>query len=175
MRPALAVADVFRRHGVAFRHSHGAHLGRVERRVMAAVEQCRTAALGGHVEQCGDCGLVRHAYNSCLMGKFSNGESKATLPSLMLLLGRFALHYCGIPEQGDQLVRRPEGAFAQVWRHDRLDRFELFSGIAARVDFGACQGGMPQPKGHLADVLGRLQHDHRAGVPQDMRRDPLAL
>ena len=65
MRPALEVADVFRRHGAAFRHSHGAHLGRVERRVMSAVEQCRTAALGGHVEQCGDCGLVRHAYNSC--------------------------------------------------------------------------------------------------------------
>ena len=60
MRPALEVADVFRRHGAAFRHSHGAHLGRVERRVMSAVEQCRTAALGGHVEQCGDCGLVRH-------------------------------------------------------------------------------------------------------------------
>ena len=65
MRPALEVADVFRRHGAAFRHSHGAHLGRVERRVMSAVEQCRTAALGGHVEQCGNCGLVRHAYNSC--------------------------------------------------------------------------------------------------------------
>jgi hypothetical protein len=65
MRPALEVADVFRRHGEAFRHSHGAHLGRIERRVMSAVEQCRTAALGGHVEQCGDCGLVRHAYNSC--------------------------------------------------------------------------------------------------------------
>jgi hypothetical protein len=65
MRPALEVADVFRRHGEAFRQSHGAHLGRVERRVMSAVEQCRTAALGGHVEQCGDCGLLRHAYNSC--------------------------------------------------------------------------------------------------------------
>ena len=65
MRPALEVADVFRRHGEAFRHSHGAHLGRVERRVMSAIEQCRTAALGGHVEQCGDCGLLRHAYNSC--------------------------------------------------------------------------------------------------------------
>ena len=65
MRPALEVADVFRRHGEAFRHGHGAHLGRVERRVMSAIEQCRTAALGGHVEQCGDCGLVRHAYNSC--------------------------------------------------------------------------------------------------------------
>jgi hypothetical protein len=65
MRPVLEVADVFRRHGEAFRHSHGVHLGRVERRVMSAVEQCRTAALGGHAEQCGDCGLVRHAYNSC--------------------------------------------------------------------------------------------------------------
>src|SRR6476619_5540393 len=32
---------------------------------MAAIELCRTRALGGHVEQCGDCGLVRCAYNSC--------------------------------------------------------------------------------------------------------------
>ena len=32
---------------------------------MAAIEACRTPALGGHVEQCGDCGLVRCAYNSC--------------------------------------------------------------------------------------------------------------
>src|SRR3954467_9964912 len=65
MRPTLEVADVFRRHGAAFRDRHDAHLGRVEQRGMAAVEQCRTPALGGHVEQCGDCGLVRHAYNSC--------------------------------------------------------------------------------------------------------------
>ena len=36
-----------------------------ERRIMAAIEVCRTPALGGHVEQCGDCGLVRCAYNSC--------------------------------------------------------------------------------------------------------------
>ena len=78
MRPALEVADVFRRHGDAFRHAHAAHLGRIERRVMAAITACRTAALGGHVEQCGDCGLVRHAYNSCLMGKSSNGELAAT-------------------------------------------------------------------------------------------------
>ena len=65
MRPTLEVADVFRCHGEAFRRSHGAHLGRIERRVMAAIELCRTPALGGHVEQCGDCGLVRCAYNSC--------------------------------------------------------------------------------------------------------------
>jgi hypothetical protein len=65
MRPTLEVADIFRHHGEAFRRGHGAHLGRVERRVMAAIEVCRTPALGGHVEQCGDCGLVRCAYNSC--------------------------------------------------------------------------------------------------------------
>jgi len=77
MRPTLEVADVFRRHGAAFLDQHNAHRGRVERRVMAAIETCRTPALGGHVEQCNDCGLVRCAYNSCLMGKFRNGESRA--------------------------------------------------------------------------------------------------
>src|SRR3546814_15868675 len=40
-------------------------LARVERRVMSAIELCRTAALGGHIELCSACGLVRHAYNSC--------------------------------------------------------------------------------------------------------------
>jgi hypothetical protein len=59
------VADIFRRHGDEYRHKHDGHLGRIERRVMAAIEACRTALLGGHAEQCTDCGLVRHAYNSC--------------------------------------------------------------------------------------------------------------
>ena len=74
MRPALEVADIFRHHGAAFRQAHAAQLGRTERRVMAAIEACRTASLGGHVEHCADCGFVRNAYNSCLMGKSSNGE-----------------------------------------------------------------------------------------------------
>ena len=65
MRPALEVADVFRRHGPAYRHAHADHLGGTERRVMAAIEACRTPVLGGHVEHCADCGLVRCAYNSC--------------------------------------------------------------------------------------------------------------
>jgi len=74
MRPALEVADIFRRHGDAFRATQGDRLSRDQRRVMAAIEACRTATLGGHVEQCDDCGMVRVAYNSCLMGKFRNGE-----------------------------------------------------------------------------------------------------
>jgi hypothetical protein len=65
MRPALEVADIFRRHGPAYRHAHAERLGGTERRVMAAIEACRTPVLGGHVEHCADCGLVRCAYNSC--------------------------------------------------------------------------------------------------------------
>jgi hypothetical protein len=63
--PDLEVADVLRRHGEAYRHAHAGHLGRVEQRVMSAITACRTAALGGHVEACDDCGATRIAYNSC--------------------------------------------------------------------------------------------------------------
>ena len=52
----LEVADIFRRHGEAYRQAHDGHLGRVERRMMSAIELCRTAELGGHVEGCADCG-----------------------------------------------------------------------------------------------------------------------
>lgn len=65
MHSELEVADVFRRHGHAYRVAHDGHLGRVERRVMSAIELCRTAALGGHVEACEDCAHTRVAYNSC--------------------------------------------------------------------------------------------------------------
>ena len=46
MRTALEVADIFRRRG-AYRSAHDAHMGRVERRIMGAIEVCRTASLGG--------------------------------------------------------------------------------------------------------------------------------
>jgi hypothetical protein len=65
MCPELEVADIFRRHGDAFRTAQRGRLSPDQRRVMAAIEACRTAALGGHVEQCNDCGVVRVAYNSC--------------------------------------------------------------------------------------------------------------
>jgi hypothetical protein len=65
MSAALELADIFRRHGDAYRQAHAGHLGRIERRVMSAIELCRTAELGGHSEVCTSCGLVRCAYNSC--------------------------------------------------------------------------------------------------------------
>jgi hypothetical protein len=61
----LEVADIFRRHGAAYRDAQAGSLSRGQRRVMTAVEACRTAVLGGHVEQCEDCGETRVAYNSC--------------------------------------------------------------------------------------------------------------
>jgi hypothetical protein len=64
-RPKLEVADIFRRHGAGWRTANAAHIGPAQRRVMTAIEICRTAALGGHVERCQDCAQVRVAYNSC--------------------------------------------------------------------------------------------------------------
>jgi hypothetical protein len=64
-RPKLEVADIFRRHGAAWRAANEAHLSLAQRRVMTAIEVCRTAALGGHVERCEDCAHTRIAYNSC--------------------------------------------------------------------------------------------------------------
>ena len=65
MRPQFEVADVFHRHGEAYIHAHGEQIARVERRVMSAIQLCRTAALGGHTEACDSCGFARNAYNSC--------------------------------------------------------------------------------------------------------------
>jgi len=64
-RPTLEVADIFRRYGDAYRAAAGPWLSTAHRRVMTAIETCRTAPLGGHVEQCDACGQQRIAYNSC--------------------------------------------------------------------------------------------------------------
>ncbi len=61
----LDVADVFRRYGDPYRDDAGPSLSMAQRRVMTAIAQCRTAALGGHVEQCDHCGHTRVWYNSC--------------------------------------------------------------------------------------------------------------
>jgi len=64
-RQALEVADIFRDHGPAWRREQAGHLSLQQLKVMSAIEHCRTAALGGHVEQCPDCGHTQIAYNSC--------------------------------------------------------------------------------------------------------------
>ena len=64
-RPRLEVADVFHRHGADWRRANAGHVSLGQLQVMSAIEQCRSATLGGHVERCQDCGHSRIAYNSC--------------------------------------------------------------------------------------------------------------
>jgi hypothetical protein len=65
LRPSLEVADIFRDHGAAWRAANAGHVSLDQLKVMSAVEQCRTAALGGHVARCEDCAHEHIAYNSC--------------------------------------------------------------------------------------------------------------
>jgi hypothetical protein len=66
-RPVLEVADIFRGHGAAWRQANAGHVGLGQLKVMAAIENCRTAALGGHVARCENekCAYTQIAYNSC--------------------------------------------------------------------------------------------------------------
>ncbi len=64
-RPPLEVADIFRACGVAWRTAQAGRISFGALKVMAAIERCRTAALGGHVARCQDCAHEFIAYNSC--------------------------------------------------------------------------------------------------------------
>jgi predicted Zn-ribbon and HTH transcriptional regulator len=64
-RERLEVADIFRAHGAAWRRARAGHVSLAQLKVMSAIERCRTAALGGHVAACQDCGHSHIAYNSC--------------------------------------------------------------------------------------------------------------
>jgi hypothetical protein len=65
LRTSLEVADIFRAEGAGYRAVQADHLSLIQLKVMSAIENCRTAALGGHVDACEDCGHQRLAYNSC--------------------------------------------------------------------------------------------------------------
>ena len=64
-RSALEVADIFRDHGPAWRKANAGHISLGQLKVMSAIERCRTAKLGGHVQQCAECKHTVIAYNSC--------------------------------------------------------------------------------------------------------------
>src|SRR5205809_3795615 len=64
LRPKLEVADIFREHGAAWRSANAGHVSLDQLKVMSAIERCRTAALGGHVERCEKCSHTVIAYNS---------------------------------------------------------------------------------------------------------------
>ena len=93
MRASLEIADIFRAEGAGYRAAQAGHPSLTQLKVMSAIENCRTAALGGHVDACEDCGRLRVAYNSCLMGKIRNGESAieraSDMAAFCMVRGRF--------------------------------------------------------------------------------------
>ncbi len=64
-RSRLEVAEVFQQYGQSYRQRYGPSLSPEQWRVMNAIERCRTAALGGHVDRCDQCGHEHISYNSC--------------------------------------------------------------------------------------------------------------
>jgi len=116
-RSRLEVADVFHRHGADWRRANAGHVSLGQLQVMAAIEQCRSAALGGHVERCEDCGHSRIAYNSCRNRHCPKCQGAAAEDWLAAREGRSAagrlfprrLHAAGrdrpdrLPEQGGRL------------------------------------------------------------------------
>jgi hypothetical protein len=104
----LEVADIFRVHWPAWRQT--AHLSLGQLKVMSAIEQCRTAALGGHVLRCSGCAKVEIAYNSCLMGshfEWGVDVSREREPGSPRSCNS-PLKLC--PKHGDDLVGRPKRA-----------------------------------------------------------------
>jgi hypothetical protein len=65
MKRLLEVAHIFRAFGAAYRDAHAQKMSLRHLRAMRAIEICRTAELGGHVEECDRCGALRISYNSC--------------------------------------------------------------------------------------------------------------
>ena len=70
IRPTLEVADIIRAQGEHFIERSQSWLTWAQRKVLYAIERCRTAALGGHRDRCARCGHRAISYNSCLMGSF---------------------------------------------------------------------------------------------------------
>lgn len=63
MKPRYEMADIFRLYGDKYRKTHV--MSEEQRKVMGAIEACRTSQLGGHTEICDNCGTVQNSYNSC--------------------------------------------------------------------------------------------------------------
>jgi hypothetical protein len=64
------VADVFRTYEKDFFEKWGHVLNAQQRKAFEAIRDCRTAALGGHLDACSKCGHEAVSYNSCIMGSF---------------------------------------------------------------------------------------------------------
>jgi hypothetical protein len=158
-RPKLEVADIFRGHGAVWRSANAGHVSLDQLKVMTAIERCRTAALGGHVERCEKCAHTVIAYNSCLMGKFRNGELADDRIGLSVDFKRFRSPLRKALGQDAQLVRRSKGPFARMlWNKASMasgPRPCRFPWCRASILQGDIPNTLCRPKRDLATQLSR--------------------
>jgi hypothetical protein len=158
-RPPLEVADVVRACGAAFLARHGASLAAVQRRALADVAACRTAALGGHVRRCGACGHEAIAYNSCRNRHCPKCQGARTAAWLQ----REAAWL--LPVDYYHLVfTLPAAVAAVVWQNQRWGYTTLFRAAQATLRAVAAD-----PK-HLGAQVGLLAVLHTWG--QDLHYHP---
>ena len=158
-RPPLEVADLVRVHGAAFLARHGAGLSATQRRALADVAACRTAALGGHVQRCVACGHEEIAYNSCRnrhCPKCQGAQTAAWLQREAALL---------LPVEYFHVVfTLPPAVAEMVWQNQRCGYTLLFR--AAQETLRAVAAN---PK-HLGAQVGLLAVLHTWG--QDLHYHP---
>jgi Transposase zinc-binding domain len=126
--PRLEVADIFRAHGPVWRDAGRGHFSLGQLKVMSAIEQCRSAALGGHALRCSACEEPQIAYNSCRNRRETDrGDRQLGMAMVLHALGRkaeaaAALAWCIKEEAGTQAYRiadiyalRGQSAEAMRW------------------------------------------------------------
>src|SRR5262249_2745718 len=158
-RPPLEVAGVSCGHGAAFLGRHGDGLSALQRRALAEVANCRTAALGGHVQRCGQCGHEAIAYNSCRnrhCPKCQGSRTAAWLQREASWLLPVAYYHV--------VFTLPAAVAAVVWHNHRWGYTALFQAAHAALREVAAN-----PK-HLGAQVGLLAVLHTWG--QDLHYHP---
>jgi len=175
MRPPLEVAHIFRQHGDDFRLTHS--LLPEQRRVMRAIERCRTAALGGHVEQCDACGHQRIAYNSCRNRHCPKCQSLAKARWLQARLAEQEAFFVSFFGREDSSPLSKFLAFDQRFQLEfsqlfRVDRMFMAHGIEARVPYlyepvASAANNLPDHDKIVASPPGRFARWLRGYQPQE--------
>ena len=145
---------MFRRYGDTYRDQAGASLSTAQRRVMTAIERCRTAALGGHVEQCDTCGHTRVAFNSCRESALSASASRWHAPPG----SRTARRTSSTVELLPRRLHRPRRS-----RGDRVQNKAVVYGILFQATAETLRTIAADPK-HLGAEIGFFAVLHTLGT-----------
>jgi hypothetical protein len=139
-RPRLEVADVFHAHGAAWRKANARHVSLAQLKVMSAIETCRTAALGGHVERCEDCVHERVETLTTIAADPKHLGARIGLTAVLHTWGSALTHHPhvhvivpggGLSPDGSRWIACKPGFFLPVRVLSRLFRRLFLEGLTA--------------------------------------------